>query len=368
MRVVGWAYGGDLTGREVLTKGAETFAGALPEVGGGRPNAEVLEESCKAWEEIQGHRGKPLIGVECPWRMLTDALCGLLPGLHVLGGRQSAGKTSFEGEIAWHAAARKGKHVLRVTLDATQQELVERDAAREAGVSFPKLRWGYSRKDQVAGTRNVAEEYRGMGERMRIVDGLEDVDDVCSLAWGLKLQGKLDLVTIDYASVLEAMGALGGKSLTDLRVKLVYVSKRLKRFGLQAKVPVLLLSQLNDRSGKEEPDSSFLLESGSLERDARTVTLLYKDDEVAEKWDDEFKLPDGKNVTKKLRPVWVKVDKCKDGPAPVKIPFVFLPHYFQFRPVVEFPRDPVEYLRGEDRDPDGVVGRVGEIELGEGEG
>jgi len=353
------AYKGERPGKEILLEGAERFAKVLPGLDGLEANEVVADRVLGKWEKAAEHRGEsPDIGLRLPWKELTEAMGGLRAGLHILGGRQSAGKTSFVNELAFYLAGHEGKHVVQFTLDSTHEELVGRDLAREAGVSLPKMRFGFARKDQLAAARVVRDEYAAMGQRMRIVTNVEDVDDMCSLAWGLRMQGRLDLMTVDYVSVVEAYRSLGPKSATELRAKLVYVSKRLKRFGLNADVPVVALSQLNDRSGKEEPDSSYLLESGSLERDAFSVGLLYKDQEVAEAWD-AIEVPWG-NVTKKLRPVWWKLDKLKDGAAPVKVALVFMPNYFSFRvmPNGQFPSDPVAWLNQNDGGEEAAHGKT----------
>jgi replicative DNA helicase len=365
------AYRGDRAGKEVIGRAAERFASAMPVFDRGLSNEAVLDAAVARWREATKNRGKrPDIGLSLPWREPTEVLCGLDPGLHVLAGRQSSGKTTFMGAIEWHVARHLGKHVLSVTLDSTHEELISRHACREAGVSLPKLRWGFAREGQLRAVEGVKEELKAVGERLRVVSTISDVDDICAMATGLRLQGKLDLLTVDYASVLDAAERLGAKALTDLRVKLVYVTQRLKVLGNTKGLPILLLSQLNDRSGKEEPDSSFLLESGSLERDARSVMLLWQDPDVSEAWDEQT--CDAGRVTKKLRPIWFKVDKNKGGPAPVKMPFLLHPHYFMFEPVKEFPSDPVAYLGLHDREKvDGqrVPGLAGlDVELTEFDG
>lgn len=89
----------------------------------------------------------------------------------------------------------------------------------------------------------------------------------------------LGLVIIDYLQLMQGSGYGKGN---DNRVQVVSdISRSLKIMAKELNVPVICLSQLNraaeGRSDKR-PVLSDLRESGSIEQDADSVMMLYRDD------------------------------------------------------------------------------------------
>ena len=99
------------------------------------------------------------------------------------------------------------------------------------------------------------------------------------------------------------------------------VSRTLKALGLELRVPVLLVSQLNRDAEKASrpPKMSDLRGSGSLEQDATAILLVYRDPKVPMEWDRE----------NKKSPTWVDLVKNQDGETG-SVEFWFYRNYFRF--------------------------------------
>lgn len=288
-------------------------------------NADAGRRIAKKYVAV-GEGGKPAIGLELPWESMTEILCGLEPGLTILAGRPSAGKTTVEDMICTGLAA-KGIAVGRVTLDGSRDELLTRAACRKAGVSLPKLKFGYAGKSQVA----EFEDAMGiLGEYpMYFDDETRDLRGICSRGRAWKMKYDIGLLTVDFLQIVQVLDpAVRGMSRVDL---VGYVSGTLKALSFELGIPVLALSQLNRGVEKEdrEPRMSDVRDSGSIEQDAHKMVFVYKDVGACR---DMEGAKDGS--TRKVRPSWMSVVKNKDGEIG-KVGFLFRAPYFLFEEVTE---------------------------------
>lgn len=98
----------------------------------------------------------------------------------------------------------------------------------------------------------------------------------------IKEKNNIKVIFIDYLQILqESENPMKGKA-----EKIGDITTSLKRFGLENKVTIILISQLN-RDGESEidkrPNMSQLKGSGSIEQDADKVLLMYRDEYYNEK-------------------------------------------------------------------------------------
>ena len=278
-------------------------------------NSDVLDRLVGRWEEARAaqNEGREVetSGLKTPWPKLNRVLGGLEPGLIVMAGRPSQGKTTVEDCISVDLAS-QGVGVGRVTLDMNRERLLARAVCRKAGVSMPKLKNGYARQDQIAAVKEAAELIAGYP--MWINDTDRELRAICSWARMMKMQNNIGLLTIDYVQQIQVSD---GKRGWNENAEITHVSQAIKGLVGELGIPVLLLSQLNrdaDR-GDRIPKLSDLRGSGSLEQDASVVIFSYKDKE-------------GEEINGRT-PQWLDIAKHQDGETGA-LEFWFRRNYFRF--------------------------------------
>lgn len=316
----------------IVVKAPEMFAGVIGPDQKTETNREAGQHLIEAWEAAK--RGeKAQLGMELPWPTLTDLMCGLEPGITILAGRPSAGKTTVEDQICCHAAGKLGIPVGRFTLDGSRQKLMGRAMCRMAGVSMPKLKMGKAREDQLAKCREALEV---LGEYpMWIMEKVRDVRAICSIARDWRRRHGVKLITIDY--VQQITDADMGRHQHDANVRISHIMSLLQPLSLELEHGVLLLSQLRRLNPQEKdkgkpPCLEDLRDSGALEQDAEKVAFVYQDAKAHKEMEDREE-----GSTKTLRPTLVDVQKNKDSSQDV-VPFWFHTSYFRFEETAGFDR------------------------------
>ena len=236
----------------------------------------------EAWERFEhlsanqdAHRGVPT-----GFGALDNILAGLQKSdLIILAARPSMGKSTFALDIARNAALQHGAHVGFFALEMSDQQLVDRLFAAEAGVDSWKLRTGKLKTDQ---------EFEAVQDAMTKLSGASiHIDDqpgnnilkMRSSARRLKNEHGLDLLIVDY---LQLMSPTSTKASDSMVQQVTEISRSLKILARELDVPVLALSQLSraveQRGGK--PRLSDLRDSGSIEQDADVVMFIHREDKI----------------------------------------------------------------------------------------
>ena len=243
--------------------------------------ASGLEE---AWERIDRlHKGSgELRGIPTGFRDLDNVLAGLQKSdLVILASRPSLGKTSLALDIARHVAVHKQMPVGIFSLEMSQDQLIDRILAAEAGVNLWNLRIGRlsSENDDFAKIRDA------MGQ---VAKSPLYIDDAASLnilqmrakARRLQAEKGLGLIIVDYLQLM-----LPRTHADNMVQQITEISRSLKALARELNVPVLALSQLS-RAVEGRPDKkpvlSDLRDSGSIEQDADVVLFIYREDRVKE--------------------------------------------------------------------------------------
>jgi len=210
-------------------------------------------------------------GLPLPWPVLNKMMSGLEPGLILVGARPSCGKTTLEVNIC-DFLARNGVEVARACLDMSREALLVRSVIRESRVSLPRMKYGFARWSQLETVRECKDLVASWPHHV-----IEDntLDGICSTARMLKLKHNIELLTVDFAQLITSgNGALDG----NMNALMGQVTKKLKALAFELDIPVLLLSQLNRGSDKDDrrPVLSDLRDSGNLEQNATQVILMSK--------------------------------------------------------------------------------------------
>jgi len=216
-------------------------------------------------------------GIATGFPALDEMLGGLDPGhLMVLAARPSMGKTALALNIARNVVSQEGKVVGVFSLEMSKEQIVDRMVASDLGVDTHSLNRGMI----------SAEEFDRLGGVMDRLTPLpifiDDDPDVSlaslrSRARRLQIRTGLDLLIIDYLQLIEVTDKRAGENQTQ---RISYISKNLKHLARELGCPVIVLSQLNRECEKRNPPIpvlSDLRDSGSIEQDADSVLMLYRE-------------------------------------------------------------------------------------------
>lgn len=195
--------------------------------------------------------------------------------LIILGAYESIGKTMASLNFIVNML-RENKKVLLFSLEMSKQQLTDRLVSIISGVPLVKL------KNQ---TPLLDDEFKKIGEALVFLQKSKlfintdfdiTTDKMMAYAMKIKKQEGLDIVFIDHIHLLGNNESQG----KDLREKMNYISRNLKRLTKNADIPVIALAQLNrdgsDPYGLDIPSRKRLRESGSIEADADIVMIAHR--------------------------------------------------------------------------------------------
>lgn len=201
---------------------------------------------------------------------LDSMICGLhKQELTIIGARPGVGKTTLALQIA-EKIARNNKNVLFVSLEMSDNQLIQKMIARTGNVKSYRMRMGTIEDEDWTKISNAIGKLSDLkfntNSKIRTIQKLE------LEARKLKNRGKLDLLIIDYIQLLKSKDKFNSREQ-----EVADISRRLKLMSLELDIPVVALCQLNRNASNNEPGLSDLRESGSLEQDADNVIFLHQE-------------------------------------------------------------------------------------------
>jgi replicative DNA helicase len=203
----------------------------------------------------------------------------------IIAARPSMGKTSFALNIAESAAMpKKGDPaaVLVFSLEMSSSQLALRMLCSRSRVNMKLLRDGLVGRDgaEVNALGRAAEEFK---KAPILIDDSSNLTimELRAKARRIHARKKLGMIIVDYLQLLS-----GSDPRAPREQQVAEVSRGLKALAKELDVPVLVLSQLNRSSEKENrtPRLSDLRESGSIEQDADVVLMLSRPKDADEKF------------------------------------------------------------------------------------
>lgn len=298
------------------------------------------------WDEIR-RRDEPeggwvrscLLGGRDPLRTMTpldDALGGgLMPGVTVLGGRASAGKSSLACQCAANIAASGGR-VLYLTLDDSWGNVwarcasawscteeakrlnakpfswgavaSERDALRQAPHDEDMGRWEFNVVQRPGMARTATLFAEGPGRNLAVVDSVSEIGEALDMAASLPKPPAL--MVVDYVQQYAT-----GDEKTDATeyTRVSKVAQDIQRAALRMQMPVLELSCLRKLAkGDDEPTLDWFRGSGTVGYAAQAACVLTQREDAGSKGG---------------RPVSMHVVKNKSGRAGFELPAVLWGQY-----------------------------------------
>ncbi|HSH09637.1 MAG TPA: replicative DNA helicase [Oceanipulchritudo sp.] len=258
-------------------------------------------------------------GVVTGYADIDKMTFGLHPGqMVVLAARPSMGKTSLGMNIVENVALPvrgQPKGTLVFSLEMPAEQLAMRMLCGRAKVSMRRVRDRMLSHEQ---QRLLAKEAAVLKEAAIWVDDSSGINilEMRAKARRIKRQHGIDLVVVDYLQLIN-----GTDSRVPREQQISEISRGIKAMAKELNVPVLILSQLNRSSEKEnrQPRISDLRESGSIEQDADVVLLL------AARKDSEDNAP----VPQASRERDLIIAKQRNGPTG-SVPLTFIPEFTRF--------------------------------------
>jgi len=204
----------------------------------------------------------------------------------VIAARPSMGKTSFALNIAEAAAlpkpGREPVSVLVFSLEMSAAQLALRMLCSRSRVNMKLLRDGLVGRDgaEVNALGKAAEDFKKCPLLIDDSSALT-IMELRAKARRIHARKKLGMIIVDYLQLLS-----GSDPRAPREQQVAEVSRGLKGLAKELDVPVLVLSQLNRSSEKENrtPRLSDLRESGSIEQDADVVLMLSRPKDADEKF------------------------------------------------------------------------------------
>ena len=296
-------------------------------------------------------------GVPMPWSQTNIIYKGLKTGLHIWAALASQGKTSLATNVSNYWSERGIPHGI-VCMDMPADALAERYAAVRAQLSISKLDFGAAPQyvdEFAAALREVA------GENMvRITESDQITQLEYEITRGVKALG-WKVVIVDYLQLIDPEM----KSANAPYVLVKEATVRMKKLAKRLRIPIVCLVQLSNQfakdkeTGSKKPRLDHLGDSSEIGRAARSVAVMYQDDDVVEWWKENpprqlmyYDLKGRLHGTKYftdameqyndwgqasiiaeggIRPIWFSVIKNQQG-GRGDLPFIMYAKYFMLRP------------------------------------
>jgi len=299
-------------------------------------------------------------GVPLPWSCLNMIYKGLKTGLHIFAALPSQGKTTIAANVSLFWITQEIRHGF-ICIDMPGDSLAERYAAIAAQLSISKLDFGAAPQ--------YVDEFEGTMRRLAKKDVVKitESDTVSALEYeitrGVKTLGWRAAI-VDYLQLVDPEM----KSANAPYVLVKEATLAMKRLAKKLRIPIVCLVQLSNQfakdkaTGTKKPRLDHLGDSSEIARAARTVAVLWQDEDVLAYWkeypptqlvygDPRRRLSLLNEVATEqeadrraeeagqasifqnggLRPIWVSVIKNQQG-GKGDVPFLMYAKYFLMRP------------------------------------
>lgn len=200
---------------------------------------------------------------------LTDGLHG--GELTIVGARPGVGKTTFSLQIADKIAS-KNKNVAYVSLEMSEEQIIQKLLAKRTRVNSRKIRNGDLDEKEIEKISFACGQVSELS--MNILTKASTIQQIEIEARRMKNKNKLDVLIIDYLQLVRNMG-----NFKSREQEVADISRTLKLLSLELEIPIIALCQLNRNASRNEPTLADIRESGSIEQDADNVIFLYQENE-----------------------------------------------------------------------------------------
>lgn len=241
----------------------------------GEKEKTFLDIVCETSDIIENKR---LQGTEYDYKYFTGIfdLDKVTNGLHeeeltIIGARPGVGKTTFALQIG-HKIASKGMTVGIISLEMSENQIVQKLISKVSNVDSNKLRTGnLTQLEQ----QKIAEAEGKISDLPFFINTkVRNIQEIETYARKLKNKNNLALLIIDYIQLVKSANKLNSREQ-----EVAEISRTLKLLSLELKIPIIGLCQLNRNAARTEPTLADLRESGAIEQDADNVIFIYKEND-----------------------------------------------------------------------------------------
>ena len=196
--------------------------------------------------------------------------------LIVIAGRPSMGKTAFSLNLGKNVVENYNVPLVIFTLEMSRQQIIYRFISTASNINSNRLKSG---RMTLIEWKNLSISMKKISELPIFIDdnpNLTLTDIRSKLRQIFTGNVKSGLVIIDYLQLMQLSLKL------DNRVQEIsYLTRNLKVLAKEFQLPIVVLSQLSrnvESRTNKRPMLSDLRESGSIEQDADTVIMLYREE------------------------------------------------------------------------------------------
>ena len=270
-------YAGEQETQEILNVAEKVIYDITMRKGGAELESieDILIRTFERIEQLFLNHGR-IEGVPTGYTELDDTLTGLHPGeLILVAGRPAMGKTSIGMNFVENAAIRAKKRAAVFSLEMPAEQLAMRMLCTEARVNMQNVRRGQISDDEWARLCDALESIGPSSIYIDTTPGIT-VPELRSKARRLQLEHGLDVIMIDYLSLMTATGKTGSR-----QEEVSQISRMLKGLAMELKVPVIALQQLSRAPtgrANHRPQLSDIRESGAIEQDADVVMFIHREE------------------------------------------------------------------------------------------
>lgn len=216
---------------------------------GPQPIGRALEEGIRKLEAGQG------VGLRYGIRGIDYLTYGLRPGeLSVVTARSSHGKTALAGQTVFNVA-RGGKKPLVVSLEMTRDEFAMRLAIPHAGLDPNRVKTQFPRLTPEEREKLAVSCYFVSSLPILVYDPSDlSIESISRAAHLVDHREGIDLLVVDYLQIINPGNVRKDRSRQQ---EIAYISHGLKALAKDLRIPVLVLSQVNQEGETREGMDTF---------------------------------------------------------------------------------------------------------------
>lgn len=266
---------------------------------------------------------------------LDKELKGVYPGLYIVGGISSVGKTTFVYQLADQLVT-AGEHVIYYTLEQGRIDLISKTLARmtaqkdkKTAVNGLSIRNGELPKNVI----DALEEYELNANRMSIIEGNFSTTAAAMREYveGYATRNKVKpIVIIDYLQIIPA-----SDSKVSDKQKIDQTVTSLKQMSRDLDITVIVISSLNRGNYLSPIDFEAFKESGGIEYTADVILGLQLEVINEGTFDNTGKLKEKREKIRKAknetpREIELVCLKNRNGKANFSVYYQYYPQYDLF--------------------------------------